>query len=455
MQLVVQYTSELMTAVSLFLAAILLFRFTWNRVKNLPPEEKRLGRPLWVAVASVFFLGLTSLINYWFGSGIAEAEVYWYITAILGSGLLMISALMILGSRKFFMLPIILMGVVSVIAYGETIVGAGSILGGFTDYAVNFFALILFSIPFALFSYLSYTTRRITSFGLAALSVTYPLILITTTYTTPEIVAIVLAVRLYGPALLITALILPESKIGGELIAYSFTVSSVLYFMAYLLVSPLVGNLVGMTSVSLIAMASILAIGTAAYAFTRWGQSRNPATLTLGVFFFVGGFSFLTVALNHTEFIVGLNAEYVALMLGLIAPMLLNLSSIVALDWRQALLLPVLILVAPLFLMFNGWTAQIMPEAIPNQGIVMAITGILQTVIPLGLYSMLWWRMRKAGAPGRSRALFLALGVVFLILGTAGGNAVSLVPSLFIFSAFGIWWVGITGRADRLLGTVS
>jgi hypothetical protein len=210
-----------------------------------------------------------------------------------------------------------------------------------------------------------------------------------------------------------------------------------------------------MASVTFIAVASILSIGTAAYAFTRWSHNKNIATLTLGVFFFVAGFSFLTVALNHTEFIVGINAEYFALMLGLLAPLLLNLSSIVALDWKRALLLPVLIAAAPFFLMISGWAAQILPDAVPNRGIVMAVSGILQTVVPLGLYGLLWLRMRKTGAPGRSRALFLALGVVFLILGTAGGNTVTLLPSILICGAFSVWWLGITGRADRLLGTIS
>ena len=455
MQLVVQYASELLTAFGLFLGAILLARFTWNRVNNLPPEERHMGRPLWVAVASVFFLGLASLINYWFGSGISELEVFWYITAILGSGLLMITALMILGSKRLYILPVALMGVIGVIAYAETIIGAGSVLGGFTDYAVNFFALVLFSIPFTLFAYLTYTTRRITSFALAVLSFTYPLILVATTFSAPELVASILAFRLYGPAILITALILSESKIGGELIAYSFTISSLFYFMSYLLVSPLVGNSIAMISVTFIAIASILSIGTAAYSFTRWSQNRNPATLTLGVFFFVGGFSWLTVALNHTEFIVGINAEYFALLLGLLAPMLLNLSSIVALDWKRALLLPVLVMAAPFFLMLTGWGAGIYPDFVPNRSIVMAISGILQTVVPLGLYGLLWWRMRKAGAAGRSRALFLALGVIFLILGTAGGNADTLLSSVFILSAFGVWWLGITGRADQLLRTTA
>ncbi|MFW9835102.1 MAG: hypothetical protein ACFFEK_13975, partial [Candidatus Thorarchaeota archaeon] len=241
----------------------------------------------------------------------------------------------------------------------------------------------------------------------------------------------------------------------AELIADSFTVSSLLYFMSYLLVSPIVGDVAVMTSVTFIAIGAILSIGTGAYAFTRWSQSRNSATLTLGVFFFVSGFSWLIVSLNHVEFLGGLNAQYIALALGLISPMLLNLSSVVALDWNKALLLPLLIMAAPFVMMLGGWTAQILPDAIPNRGVIMAISGILQTVLPLGLYGLLWWRMRKAGAPGRNRALFLALGVVFLIVGTAGGNAISLISSASILAAFGVWWLGVTGRADQLLGTMA
>jgi hypothetical protein len=457
MQLVVQYASELLTAFGLFLGAILLARFTWNRVKNLPPEERHLGRPLWVAVASVAILAIASVVNFFYQGGIVgDLEVYWYLTAILGSGLLMIAATMIMGSRRLLAVPIVLIIVISAYAYMETIYGG--LLGGLTsDQVIYLIGFAIFSIPFVLFSYLTYTTRRITSFALAVLSITYPIIILASSFTAPEIVASILALRLYGPALLITALILPESKIGAELIAYSFTISSLFYFMSYLLVSPLVGDFITVFSVTNIAIASILSIGTAAYTITRWRQSRNPATLTIGVYFVIGGFSFLTVALNHTQFIGGLNAEYFALLLGILAPMMLNLSSVVALDWRQVLLLPLLIFAAPFFSMMTGWTAtpMIHPDLLPNRSIIMAVTGILQSVIPLGLYGLLWWRMRKSGAPGRSRAFFLMLGIVFLIFGTAGGSAVSPISSSLILGAFVVWWLGVTGRADQFLKTTS
>ncbi|MGY5864214.1 MAG: hypothetical protein RTV41_06385 [Candidatus Thorarchaeota archaeon] len=456
MQLVVQYSSELLMAIGLIIGSILLARFTWNRVKNLPPEEKSLGRPLWVATISIFLLGLASALNFGFESGITELEIPLLIVASLGSGLLMFSAIMIMGSKKLLAIPAVLViGVVVYISLGNMY---GGLLGGITSENLSsIIGLILFSIPFVLFTYLTITTKRITSFALAVVSITYPLLAFVTTSTAPELIAIVLALRLYGPALLITALILPETKIGGEVVAYGLTISSLFYVMSYLLVSPIVGDIALMISVSFLTLASILSIGTAAYTITRWRQSRNPATLTIGMYFFIGGFSFLVVALNNLGFIGGLNTEYFALMLGIIAPMILNLSSIVALDWKRALLLPVLIFAAPFVVVLLGWIAQPMihPDLLPYRNIVMAISGILQSVIPLGLYGLLWRRMSKAEAPGRSRALFLALGIVLLIFGTAGGDAVSPISSSFILSAFVVWWMGITGRADRLLKTVS
>ena len=458
MQLVVQYASEILTAIGLFLGAILLFRFTQNRVKNLPPEEKHLGRPLWIAVISVFFLAIASVINFGYAGGVMpDLEVFWYLAAIGGSGLLMIAATMILGSRKFLAIPVVLIAAVAIYAYVETIIGG--FLGGLTsEQVIYLIGFVIFSIPFVLFSYLTVTTKRVTSFALAVLSITYPLILLSTTFTAPEAVASILALRLYGPALLITALILPESKIGGELIAYSFTISSLFYFLSYLLVSPIVGNTSLMFSTSLIATASILSIGTAAYTLTRWRQSRNVATLTIGIYFVVGGFSYLTTALNTVQFIGGLNAEYFALILGIAAPMVLNMSSITALEWKQAILLPVLIFAVPFTMIMLGWTASppVAIDAIPNRTIVMAVAGILQSVIPLALYGVLWRRMSKAGAPGRSRALFLMLGIVFIILGSAGGGGADApLTAGIILAAFVTWWLGITGRADRLLKTAA
>jgi hypothetical protein len=370
----------------------------------------------------------------------------------------MFAAIMILGSKRLLAIPAVLVIAVAVFISVGNVLGALP-FGVTSEVLSNIIGLGLFSIPFGLFTYLTYTTKRITSFALAVVSITYPMLVFATTFTAPEAIAAILAIRLWGPALLITAMILPESKIGGELIAYSLTISSFFYFMTYLLVSPFAtgGDVLGMQSVTFIALAGILSIGTAAYTFTRWRLSRNTATLTIGIYFAVGGFSWLTVSLNHIEFIGGLNATYFALLLGILAPMLLNVSSVVALDWKQVVLLPALIFAVPFFLMLTGWTAIPMldPYSISNMIPVMAITGILQSVIPLALYGVLWTRMNKAGSPGRSRALFLALGILLIIFGSAGGDTVTPLSSTLILGAFVVWWLGITGRADQLLNTTA
>ena len=454
MQLLVQYSSELVTAISLFITTLLLLRFTANRVKQLPEEEKSLGRPLWVVSIGIFLLGLASFLNYEHAlSPSTELETIYYLVVVLGAGIIAIAATMILGWKKGQAFPIVIMGIIAVVAMLEQ-AGFG-ILGAYSGEFVAIFAGILFGIPFFLFSYLTVKTKRITSFGFAVLTLTYPFFLAMTSFTAPEIVAIILAIRLYGPALVITALILPKAVINAELLVYTMTVSSLLYFMSYVLVSPIVGDLLSLIAVTFLAIGSVLGIGTSAYTFTRWEQSRSQTTFTLGLFFFVSGFGFLVVALVHVEFIVGINAEYVALILGLMSPMILNLSAILALDWKRILLLPVVIFSAPMVLILMNWPAGVPSDALPMRPLFMGVTGILQTIIPLGLYGLLWWRMKKSAAPGRNRALFLTLGIILLIFGTAGGATTSILSSTALLGAFALWWLGVTGRADTLLKTTS
>ena len=452
LQITVQYASELLMAVGLVLGSILLARFTWNRVKNLPQEERFLGRPLWVATISIFCLGLASGMNFIFQSGFSELEIFLLITATLGSVLLLFSAIMIIGSKKFLAIPAVLViGVAVFISIGNMI---GSLPLGITSEDLSsIIGLILFSIPFVLFSYLTVTTKRITSFALAVVSITYPLLAFVTTFTSPAIIAVVLALRLWGPALLITALILSDTKIGAELMAYSVTIAALLYFVSYLTATTIPFQ----ESVALrfVAAAGILGLGTAVYSFTRWRNSRSQATLAIAIYFLVGGLSFWFVALTHVDFLPGndLTLGYIALILGITAPMLLNLSSIVALDWKRLLLLPVLIFAAPMVMIIIYWPQGVSNLAIPGIVPILAVAGILQSVIPMALYGTLWWRMRKIEAPGRSRALFLMVGVVLLIIGSASGNTVTILPSISILAAFVAWWLGVTGRADILLKT--
>lgn len=290
MQIVVQYSSELVAAIGIIIATLLLVRFTRNRIRQLPDEEKSLGRPLWVASIGIFMLGIASMLNYGYGLGFVELETAYYLIVVIGAGILALSATMILGwGIKGQALPGVLVALLIVVTIIEQT--GGGLLGPLSGTFVAVFGSMLFAIPFLLFTYLTVKTKRVTSFAFAVLSLTYPFLLVMTSFTAPEIVAVILAVRLYGPALLITALVLPETGITAELMVYAMTISSLFYFLSYLLVSPIVVDVVLLMTVTFIAIASVIGVGTSAYTMTRWRNSRNQATLMLGLFFFIAGFS--------------------------------------------------------------------------------------------------------------------------------------------------------------------
>ena len=110
MQILVQYSSEFVTAIGIFIAALLLIRFTSNRVKQLPDEEKYLGKPLWVASFGVLLLGIASLLNYGFAVGYSELDTIYYLVVVIGAGTLALAATMILGWNRSRALPVALMG---------------------------------------------------------------------------------------------------------------------------------------------------------------------------------------------------------------------------------------------------------------------------------------------------------------------------------------------------------
>ena len=64
MQLLVQDASELLMAVTLILAAIILTRYTRLRTADLPPEERGAGRPLYLSALGILTQAVASFLNY-------------------------------------------------------------------------------------------------------------------------------------------------------------------------------------------------------------------------------------------------------------------------------------------------------------------------------------------------------------------------------------------------------
>ncbi|GAH32119.1 unnamed protein product, partial [marine sediment metagenome] len=176
-------------------------------------------------------------------------------------------------------------------------------------------------------------------------------------------------------------------------------------------------------------------------------------------YFFIAGISHIIIALSAIGVLVGATNEYTIAVLGVLGMMFFNLSAFIALDWKRTSLFPVLLVVPVLVYMFIVFPAPL--ASVYAWSDVFGTTNIIQILVPVGLYGMLWRKMKQAEAPGRTRPLFLAIGLVLLIVGglvatiiTGNVQEIASVPSASILVvAFLIFLVGITGYADKWLGT--
>ncbi len=443
-----RYASELIVAVLLWIAAIILYRYTKRRVEELPPEDKHLGRPLFISAVGVFLLGFASLLNYLNADMMPmDPLLTYYQAAIVAPALLTIAALMILGWQRYYPIPIVLMVLNFVVALMFPFMGVTMSPQAF----IGPFTLALYILPIGLFAYLAYRTKRTTSLALFLISITFLLFPLTAITTNSAIISVIITARILGPALAIIAFYKADIGFGFEVFGYTFGITILGAFLSYLHASGATGDLEVFYSLAMIGSGAALGAGTGTYTLTRWQKSRNPTTMMMGVYFFTVGVVYGMVAMYNAGFVFGLNWAYALQISSVLVLIVFNLSAFYALEWKRAALLPVIIALPLLILLAFSYPTSIL--AIPGFQIMLIITEVLQNIIPLGLFLLLWWRMRKADAPGRSRALFLGIGVIFFLIAVSVGVLVTFINSSFLFIAFFAWWMAVTGYADKLLKT--
>ncbi|MHA2193018.1 MAG: hypothetical protein ACXAAR_06275 [Candidatus Thorarchaeota archaeon] len=456
MQLLVQDASELLMGVTLILAAIILVQYTRQRTADLPPEERGAGQPLYLSALGILTLAVASFLNYQLELD-ATATIWtgtYYVSTMVAAAIFAIAALLILEWNRAIIVPIVMLALGTVYTYAivilELAVSFGMVVGPIS--------LILNLVPIGLFAYLARKTGRVTAIALLFLLVSYIIYPLASTSTDPSIIAALLGIRLLGPALAMWAFLRPELGVSIELFGYALSINVVAFFFSYV-VSIGFTNLAITISVSLLAVLAVVGFATTTYTFTRYRERRNPATGLLAIYFVVGSVSYIIVALTSLGALTGDLNDYTSSILGILAMMFVNLSAFFALDWRRILLLPIVIAAPALSYMILSYPTPV--DNIVGYGPMFGITNMIQNIVPLGLYFLLWHRMRKANAFGRSRPLFIGIGLVLLAIGSVIGavtegamTAVGIVPSSTLLTAYIVFWLGVTGRADQLLGTV-
>jgi hypothetical protein len=415
MQILVQDASELLMAVTLVLAAIVLARYTRQRTADLPPEEKRAGQPLYLSVLGILTLAAASLMNYQFDLNTADfwAATY-YSSSMLAAAFFAIAALLILEWRRAIIVPVVLLAIGVVFSYSIVFLGLEVSFG----FAAGPPTLVLNVIPIVLFGYLARKTGRITAVALFYLILSYIIYPMASTSTDPSIIAALLGIRLLGPALATWAFLRPELGVSIELFGYALSINVVTFFFTYV-VAIGIADIARSISVSLIALLAVVGFATSTFTFTRYRERRNQATGLLAVYFMVGSVSYIVVALTSLGALTGALNDYTSSILGIMAMMFINLSAFVALDWRRILLLPIVIAAPAIVYMLVSYPTPV--DNIVGYGPMFGITNMVQNFVPLGLYFLLWFRMRKVDAAGRSRPLFIGLGLILLIIGSLIG----------------------------------
>ncbi|MHA1481664.1 MAG: hypothetical protein ACTSQZ_09610 [Candidatus Thorarchaeota archaeon] len=456
MQLMVQDASELFMAITLVLSAIVLMNYTRKRTAGLGPEEVSAGRPLYVSAVGILVLAIASFYN--FIIDLASATLFlngsYYVLTLLAAAIFAVAALMILEYRRGIIIPIIMFIAGTIFIYSivfmEIPVSMGFVAGPVS--------LILNLVPIILLTILARRTGRITAIALVFLIVTYLVLPIATTATDPSLIAALLGLRLLGPALAILAFLRPDLGVSMELFGYSISINIVAFWFSYALAYG-IGDMQQFIGIALISIVSLLGFTCGTYTLSRYRASRNTATGLMGAYFVSSGIGNIIVSLVAIGVLTGATNDYLTTINGLIGMMFFNLSAFIALDWKRTSLLPVVLTIPAIVILAISFPTEI--ALIYGYSLVAGFTNLVQVIIPVSLYTMLWWKMRKGGIPGRSRPLFLVIGLVLLMIGgtvamiTTGSvqSIVEILPASILLVSFSVFLVGITGQADIWLGT--
>ncbi len=453
--------SEYFIGLALIIASVIMTLYARNRAAALPEDDKSAARPLYMMAVGILLLGVAASLNFFMDLNNLTGvwEYAYFVIAMLGPTMLTLAAFYIQGWQRYIVIPIVLMA----IGFGLATYMAMFFTGAAFQWMLGPYTLTAFIIPAVLFVQLTRSTKRVTSLAIALVTITYPMyFLVNMPMVSLQIIIVLL--RTFAPAFLGIAFYMPDLGISIEPFGYSMGYTNLGFFSSFAIASFLVDPSIPLSGIGILATVTMLGYGTGTYTLVRWRESRNPATLTLAWYFLIAAFSYSVVVLLAAKMPMEAGAalymEYANLTLGITTSIVLCLSAFFALDWRRSLLLPILI-GAPFIIYIWTFVPSGLPfDLVPNGTPFMLATALILILTPMGLYGMVWWRMRNAGVPNRSRPLFIFIGIIMLVLTSAlssgtGAGLVGTASAFLLLTAFLIYWLGVTGRADRLLKTTA
>ncbi len=460
MTIVFYEAAEYFIGIALIIASVIMTMYARNRAAALPEDDKGAARPLYMMTLGVLLLGFAASLNFFMDlNNLAGVWEYaYFILAMLGPTMLTLAAFYIQGWERYLVLPIVLMA----IGFGLATYMAIFFPGAAFQWMLGPYTLAAFIIPAVLFIQLTRSTKRVTSLAIALLTITYPMyFLVNMPMVSLQIIIVLL--RTFAPAFLGLAFYMPDVGITVEPFGYSLGYTNLGFFSSFAISTFIVDSTIPIAGIGILTTVTMLAYGTGTYGYARWRENRSMATASLSTYFLIAAFSFsisiLLAAKMPMEPGAGLIMDYINLTLAISTSTILCLSAFFALDWRRSLLLPLLVALPAIIYIWSFFAGGLPTDDIPLRVVVMVLANITLVFVPMGLYGLVWWRMKKAGAPNRNRPFFIFLGIAILaiaqMMSAPLGGPTGTIPSTMLLVAFLAFWLGVTGRADRLLKTTA
>ena len=447
--------TQLYIGLATILAALTIIYYSWTKSSAMDSDSRRAFRPLYVVAIGFVVFGLGALATYLeeiFGQAFLVDTYYaFYAAAAVEVVMLGIAAAMIIGSRRFYSVPLST-GLVSILLFylAEVFPQTADVL---LLIGVLFPSIILVCIG-GIFVWITRETKRGTSAALAfallaqiaGLPVLYFDLLIG-----PEML-FTLFIALMGPAMVVFAFLRPDQKITLELVGYGSAFGAPVLILVSVQAAGLLGDIQLLTIASMGSIAILLAIGTASYLYGRWMETRQIPTILFSVSFLMFGIGQMTGMLENLGMFPSPAGIYIEFLLTGYALTFLSVGAIYAAGWKSAGLVPMLVYVPISLLIIQAY-----PESIGEiflDLIYIIIPTIAVMLLPSFVFLGVWKRMRSNKIAGSLRPLGVAIAIILffiirlppMVIGIAGLDyGYGLVVLSFL-----IFWTALTGRLDRV-----
>jgi hypothetical protein len=261
-----------------------------------------------------------------------------------------------------------------------------------------------------------------------------------------------LFIVLMGPAMLAFSFLRPDQKISFELAGYGASFAAPVLILVSLQTVIITADLILISIAVLGALAVLLAVGTSAYLYGRWKDSRQIPTGLMMIAFLLFAMGHISGMLGNLDMFPNPAALYVEFILSGYALAFLAIGAIYAAGWKSASLVPMLAYVPISMLIILAYPSDI-GQAFLNL-LFIAVPTIAIMILPSIVFLGVWKRMRANKIPGSLRPLGVAVGIILffvirlppMIIGLGGLDyGYGMVVLSFL-----MFWTALTGRLDKI-----